>query len=61
MDLSVYVDDIISVSNAVKMRKAEKESFFREFEIFDLGEIQRTLQAHVSTHRRDVIYLEAVR
>ena len=37
--LAVYVDDIIPVSNDVKMLKAEKESLCREFEKVDLGEI----------------------
>ena len=36
----IFVDDIIPVSNDVKMLKAEKESLCREFEmVVDLGEI----------------------
>ena len=42
-DSSVYVDDIIPVSNDVKMLKPEKESFCREFEMVDLGEIHFVL------------------
>ena len=37
--LTVYVDDIIPVSNDIKMLKAEKELLCREFEMIDLEEI----------------------
>ena len=35
--LTVYVYDIIPVSNDVKMLKAEEESLCKEFEMVDLG------------------------
>lgn len=41
--LTVYVYDIIPVSNDVKMLKAEKESLCKEFEMVDLGEIHFNL------------------
>ena len=49
--LAVYVDDIIPVSNDVKMFKAEKEFLCREFEMVDLGEIHFILGMSIKRDR----------
>ena len=49
--LAVYVNDIIPVSNDVKMIKAEKESLCKEFEMVDLGEIHFILGMSIKRDR----------
>ena len=49
--LAVYVNDIIPVSNDVKMIKGEKESLCKEFEMVDLGEIHFILGMSIKRDR----------
>ena len=49
--LAVYVNDIIPVSNDVKMIKAEKESLCKEFEKVDLREIHFILGMSIKRDR----------
>ena len=49
--LAVYVNDIIPVSNDVKMTKGEKESLCKEFEMVDLGEIHFILGMSIKRDR----------
>ena len=49
--LAVYVDDIIPVSNDVNMRKVERESLCKEFEMVDQGEIHFILGMSIKRNR----------